>query len=532
MKIHFINKSFLLIFISFSIFLLACQKAEEKSNIGLTKVSFTVSDIDFTDFTSDSSIENIAKNKTINTNAVRIEKFKDFSWELSSTSEINTSNILACKSNNKNEFLLKENIQNKAASIPMQTGKTYVLLVYSVRTGIETHSSTNLVTVNNTGFDLLLPKNSGNYNYYAYSYNTNENLHSTIPANLNNPILRNRTNAPLLFAKGSFKLENNINAVVSVVFKHQASKIEIVIDGQQLFANSFQKLDIEYNNLELTTHDYSLKNQTQIGTVKNKQTISNQKILFTNHQGLSSKQESIDQLYTSTTNPSINIRIKEIVINQTAIIKPIVRATDPDVDRNFTGFTAGTNYIKRALISLKYKGIITSPYEWARGNLYYDDTDIINPYKFADPVQIPRTESCNYYWNFNVQLPRSITGGFLGSMGDPCLLVLPHGKWRTPRRADFNSLGVAISNNNGYVYFNAANNERVYFNETGWVINHNGCNVASATNAPYRTSEWHKPEISWYMEINVRDRIGITNRFNAKTGAKIHALSVRCISNI
>ena len=529
-KINYFNKGLSLYLIALITLCFTACKSEDsvhEQQIAKTQVSFVLNGI--TDATEGPLLSNVqkiastAKSRTAAPAAKVRESLGNFDWELSAAS----SNIQHIKktANVKSSSSALKKVAATRTSMP--NGRKYRILFYELSGGQEIYRHTEEVEVSTNPFTISLAANA-QYKWYAYSYNDVNAV--PLPTDLSDPTIPTRTNAPLLFDQGQFT--NDVATErIEIEFEHKISKIEVMVNGTGVFANSISSLQAKYVNVPLTTHNFSIKSGAVVGnsisTVN-----SNDAITFSNYgtPAAANIKISTNELYTSTALAQVSVQFNELTINKTGVNSQLISSSSPRT-ATIAGFVNPIGNIRRAHVNLLYKGGVIGDKTWAEGNLYYDSTDPSNPYKFADPVSNGQTAACNHYWNWNTELPRSMTGAALTPVGDPCAKVYPANAWRTPSRADFADLGTAYPNNpeNGAVYFNALNGEKVHFHEAGWVIGTN-CTVANTNDGIYWSSEQGTATTRGYsLEIDERGGVGAGNEITQY--AKTHGLSIRCVRN-
>lgn len=497
-------------------FFIACKREDNSPSTGeAVGVEISVSGINNTLFQTASSqptTKASAKSSASNT-AEHIEKFDNFSWSLTAgEDEIASPATKATASPSK-----------KAVS--MQTGKKYRILFYEVNGANEIFRASEEITASSSRYLMKLAPNI-TYKWYAYSYDDTGSI--PLPTNTSDPQIETRIDAPFLFDQGTVTTSPAAEHRVDIEFEHQITKVEVKVDALQVYANNFVSLAANFVQLPLSTSAFSLKGGTLNPTILSS-TDYNGSVLFANDGSLAI-QKSTNVLYTSTVLSHIDVKFTEITINKSGTNVELVNSSAPKTAA-VGGFGPEVNKLKRAVIYLKYKGGVIQNGEWAQGILYYDPTDPANPYKISEPFMVGQTHDCNYYWNWNSLLPRSITKDANPNPGDPCGEVLPKGTWRTPTKTDFLNLNIAHANNpvNGAVYFDADNGERVYFHEAGWVTTSNSCIVGNTNDGIYWSSDSYNTNWAWTLEIDERGGTGVGNQ--TVYYLKDAGMTVKCIKN-
>ena len=514
-------------YLFYVILLFSCSKERNSpDSVKGTTVTFSVNDITYPTksnvINKATSIENNIETKK------KIKEYDSFSMELSTNSDPINNNTFT---NVQNEITLKANKSTNIAKTPMAIGIKYRLLIYSVDDGIETYFTTSEVTVGTSDFKITLSPGK-TYNWYAYSYNNSNAI--PLPIDLNTPFIPSQTENPLLYTKGTITL-GDTEQRVSMTFQHKVAKIEVIVNGQYIFANDIPVLNVDFNDLTLTTHNFDLKTGDKTGNILTSQIIPNQPIDFESINGIAlyGIKRSNNDLYTSSLNPTLNISLKRIDITKTGTTLTLINTAR---NESFSNFTGADDLIKRLSIKLVYKGGNLAPNEWAKGNLYYDNTDPDNPYKFGEPVNQSFQHSCNYYWNWNTLLPRTLTNMITSPVGDPCTKVLPIGEWRTPTITDFENLLETHTvypnvpeQNGGAVYFNAQNGSIVRFHETG-TLTLPSCLVMNTNDGQYWSSSERGLTRGFILEIDERGGAGGENIIAHRL--KTQGRSIRCVRDI
>lgn len=505
--------AYLLIF-SYTFFI-ACKREEDAVSNGKTVgIEISVSGIDNTLFQTVSYQPNSKASTKLNTTK-RVEQsevFDNFTWSLSTDENVGTLTATKASSSPK----------NKASS--MLAGKKYRILFYEINGVNEIFRASEEITVSSSRFLMELPANV-TYKWYAYSFDETGSI--PLPVNTASPEIATKTDAPFLFDQGTVTTNSTAESRVDIVFEHQISKVEVKVDALQIYANSFTSLVAGFEHLPLTSSGFRLRGATLNSTVLST-TDYNGSVVFAND-GSFAIQKSTNVLYTTSVLSHIDVKFTQITINKSG--KDVI-LVDPANPKNavISGFSTDVDKLKKAVIYLKYKGGVIGAGEWAQGILYYDNSDPANPYKISEPFMTGMTHPCNYYWNWNSLLPRSITGQDTPSPGDPCGQVLPKGTWRTPTKTDFLNLNVAHANNpvNGAVYFDAADGERVYFHEAGWITG-SGCGVSNTNDGIYWASDSYNTNWAWTLEIDERGGTGAGNE--TAYYLKNAGMSVKCVKN-
>lgn len=378
-------------------------------------------------------------------------------------------------------------VSNKSAVTKLDIGIKLRLLIYEITpSGQEIFKSDIGAAVQGNFYKLSLVKNT-KYKFYVYSYN-NYDVYPPTPADLDNPVIETSTQYQMLYASG------NINVLevplhVSILFRHLTSRISVAVDAQSFFANSIVALQANLNDMTLTTHDVDLKTGNLIGGVKSS-VISNMPINFGLLDKNPAKMVSTNRIYTSTPfTPTSNVsyRINSLIVSKNGANQSLINASTGSSVLSVNGFSGPLSTVFRAYTYI-YPARNIGGDLWASGNLYYDaglSEDM--RYRFAEPLTIQQNENCNYYFSWNSLLPRSESSS---PAGDPCSLVYPAGKWKTPSESEFLNLidsSTPTNEGTGAVKFTNLSDARpLIFNQAGWIFGL-GCTVTNSSDGQYWT---------------------------------------------
>ncbi|WP_270088427.1 hypothetical protein [Sphingobacterium sp. SYP-B4668] len=514
---HILSRHVTMTVIVFTLFFSGCTKEGNKTGNRLpTEVEINVggiADQPLQNFVStrvqQSSIVPMKSGST--TSAIQEEDFDEFSWSLSpdvASTQLHASSL---------------KLKGAAATkTKMGIGKKFRILFYEVANANEIFRESVEITVASQRYLHTLAAGV-TYKWYAYSYDDTQSI--PLPSNLNSPDIESRTDAPLLYDQGTITVGAVADPRIDIEFDHQIAKVEVKVDGLQVFANSFVTLAARFNNLPLVTKNFSLKQGTLASTALT--TTNFNGVLNFVDDGSTAVKKSTNVVYTAVLT-SMPILFTGITIKKSGTDVVLV---DPGTPRNaiVSGFSTDPKFIKRAAVDLKYKGGVIGTNEWSQGILYYDASDPANPYKISEPFNDETEHPCNYYWNWNTLTPRSVTGQSVFNTGDPCSKVYPLGSWRTPNNADYMSLGSAHLNSpkNGAIYYEAANGEVVRFHQGGW-ISGSGCNVSNLSDGMYWSILAESANRGYTLEID-----GDAQGVNGVTDyAKNIGMCIKCIRSV
>jgi len=430
----------------------------------------------------------------------------------------NPTNKLLHNDRNKNSF---------AAATPLNIGIKVRLLLYEVESdGSLTYKANIGAAVQQNFFKVSLVKNT-KYKYIAYSYN-NFDVYPPSPADENNPVIPTSTAFSLIYASGDINvLEDPVH--VNVVFRHTTSRISIGVDAQSYFATSITELNVNLDNVILTTHNLNLFDGTLIGGVLTANP-SNISFQFANFENSPAKKLSQDRVYTSTPLNSYTYKINRLAVSKNGTNEVLISEANP---RTITasGFTGplSTVYFSRNYIypAKNFDGEL-----WASGNLFYDAdaTAVYRQYRFEVARSSTTTEACNYYFNWNTYLSRKETGDNTNNIGDPFSRVYPLNKWKTPSQSDYNNLianSNLTTNGSGGLIFTNKNvaSQSITLHQAGRITG-SGCDVSNTTDGQYWTSSESSSANGTIFETG---NVGSTPRTEFDPERKDRGASIRCI---
>lgn len=405
----------------------------------------------------------------------------------------------------------------------MEHGKKYRILFYQLSGGQEIYRETAEITSSSSRFEVTLVKNTP-YNWYAYSYDDVQSI--PLPADLQQPEIPTKTDAPLLFARGTITPTEFGNNNINIEFEHQIAKIEAKLDASEVFANYILNLSASFVQVPVTSHYFSLQNASITGNPISASNID-VPIDFVNDWSTVVKL-STNSIYTTTAFASMQIEIQQLVIDKTGQSISLIEPTSP-VMAEIPGFTNDITTKKRGKIMVKYKGGIIGTLEWAEGELYYDGTDPNGQlYKISEVFTAKTEHTCNFYWNWNSLLPRPQTGTITSRPGDPCGEVLPKNTWRTPTQAEFSTLNLATAAN-GAISFDTNDGEKLYFHQGGR-DKHSTCNVYMHGDGSYWTSAATKTLSAPTFEVKSTGGANYGSTNISKEWRK-YGLLVKCVRN-
>ncbi|PUB28496.1 putative repeat protein [Elizabethkingia sp. YR214] len=347
-----------------------------------------------------------------------------------------------------------------AATQPMNAGVKYLIQVYVA--GTVTNPVVDQVAT--AGTDPLITVPTGqSYDWYVFSTND-----ATAPV-INNGVISSSTiaNKDVLYAKSAapVTVQSGQNDL-AVSFRRNTVRVDVNVDARGLFGKIDNTTTVELGTGTGGSFASVVKSgdlNIFTGAYTNVQTVpalipGNSMVNTAGAQGDVGATKTASFYTVDASNNAIpanlSVRLGTLGVNM-----------DNNTLRTFSGASVVyTNAAITPVIGSQYllnarmieSGIAQGTAVWARTNLQYAEY-AVDKYRFLptndiainallnilDLVQLGlagntiTNKITNLYWNFNASTP----AGTIGS-GDPCALVYPTGKWRTPTQAEFSSLGV------------------------------------------------------------------------------------------
>lgn len=227
-------------------------------------------------------------------------------------------NISISFDNTKKSKALGLDIKKKLAdNIPMVDGIKYMVLVYNNATGAFVNA-----TLGTAGQAIKIPvAKNGVYKWYAYSYNTIENI--PVPTNTVAPTIPTPTNSDLLYDSDIITVGGQADYPISILFEHKLSLIQVELDYDRLFAR-IEDYDLDFNNTNfLNKGTFNIIN----GTTTNIEpyTITSLNDYITDDpQG-----EKIKLAKFYVANPTATATSFDVTINQLSVQYPSANPTTP-----------------------------------------------------------------------------------------------------------------------------------------------------------------------------------------------------------
>lgn len=308
----------------------------------------------------------------------------------------------------------------KAAATPMPSGSLY--RVYLRKQG-ETALTSSEFTAGSAGS--ISVEQGETYEWFALSYNNS----TAVPEATNN-IVEVADGATLLYAKGSFAVPTGTGDVVvplNIIFKPRVTKVNIEINTMGMFAEATAAT-------VTVTGAYAAPDAIDVVTGELIGTSSAQNITFSDFVSVANTagQRKIASAYLSGNEDEIiSVSVSNLSI-----------ALDNQTTRSFgtasltQTFAPELGMEQNIVLNFLETPLTRSNIGWARSNLYYSAG--VNPYRFFHTN--PRTNNPNSYFSFKGHLPRVLASANAANQKDPCALVYPAGRWKTPTSAELGTL--------------------------------------------------------------------------------------------
>lgn len=235
------------------------------------------------------------------------------------------------KQKTKSGKLMKSAAAKLAANIPMEEGVKYWLVFYRKGTTTVTHS---LQGTAGTPMQLDIVKNQ-DYEWFAYSYDDTDNIEAF---NISSPQIQTRTDAPLLYAKGSFKATTSGNTPLSIIFKHQLQQIKVQLDTRGLFGDITAHAAIFGESDYVKTSAFDLLSGTLVGALT---TVATTNLTFSDVDA-SSKRQKYARYYTADfSRKNYELRISSLTVYLPNGASQDLTASLPNAGVATFDFTAG-----------------------------------------------------------------------------------------------------------------------------------------------------------------------------------------------
>jgi hypothetical protein len=346
---------------------------------------------------------------------------------------------------------------------------------------------------------------STTYNWYALSYNNNEDVPDLVDRT--NPTLDLPAGKDVLYASGTVTVPDanaGTNTALGIVFKHSLARVGVEINTMGMFAD-MSKVGITVSGISVKTATLALKTGALSNLVDGTQTVDYSSFKNVDPAYADAKVAYIytaDAQTTSSMTVSVNALELKIDDGSTRVFSAL--ATTPSVF-TFNNFPRKVGATYTARMNMIESPLTRGNIKWARQNLYYVGGH--NPYRFHHTYA--HVSNRNSFFSFGATLPQTY-----GRNGDPCDLVYPGGVWRRPTS---NELAVLTGNaglnatygvvdGKGYFEYTAAGTAAPYpgnslrFNMNGEGVNiglvENLINVDLGNTYGVQASYWSSSELA------------------------------------
>ncbi|WP_454060048.1 hypothetical protein [Elizabethkingia ursingii] len=358
-----------------------------------------------------------------------------------------------------------------AATQPMAAGVKYLIQVYVAGTTTNPVVS-QVATAGTTPSPAITVPAGQSYDWYVFSTND-----ATAPV-INNGVISSSTiaNKDVLYAKSAapVSVQSGQNDL-AVSFHRNTVRVDVNVDARGLFGKVDNSTTVELGTGTGGSFASVVKSgdlNIFTGAYTNVQTVT---ALIPGSSMANTVGAQGDAGATKTASfYTVDASANAIPANLSVRLGTLGVNMDDNTLRTFSAASvAYTNSAITPVIGTQYllnarmieSGIAQGTAVWARTNLQYMNS-AVDKYRFLPTNDIPinallnildlvqlglngntfNNQITNLYWNFNASTPTGAVGS-----GDPCALVYPAGKWRTPTSAEFTSLGTPAGAAGRYV---------------------------------------------------------------------------------
>ncbi len=308
------------------------------------------------------------------------------------------------------------------AETPMPSGNEY-------RVFLRKQGETALTSVglkSGTPGSLAVDKGAS-YEWFAVSYNST----TAIPEPTSGTDIELSDLESLLYAKGEFDVadeEGDVVVPLAVVFKPRVTRAVIELNTRGMFA-PIASATVTVEGLYAAPEAIDVVTGNLVGG-GNSQTIAfSEFVEVPNTNGL---RRVATAVVGGNADEDITVSVSNLNIT-----------LDTDGNRNFGNaeltqtFAPEAGMEQNIVLNFLETPLTRSNVGWARSNLYYS-TGEYSPYRFFHTN--PQTNAENTYFSFKGHLPRSLASANEANQKDPCALVYPAGRWKTPTQAELGTL--------------------------------------------------------------------------------------------
>lgn len=418
-----------------TLFLFSCKKGEEETqgSLGPALVSVSLQSVRFSDIReriisgktsfTDQPFTNAGQNGPVQWQGSPVVQRKEIPLGKGMTlvAELTAQREMVNKqSGNVNKIL---EAPGDKVTTPISTGTRYKLVVFDANGNYKTFRDYTYGSEANAA-PLMLDGGSS-YTFVAYSVNSTSELPNLFyenngPATLANARMLAGTGGELMYFKKQMPVFGDGTNYLGITLAHQFCQITTIINTANLSGSGDKRIN--------AVTGYFKPNATQATLNLNDGNIS-----------VSGADQNVNLTFSglgTTLATSLPVSVNAATTTGSLVftsmnIGGVLNNNPPAV--NGLIFTRGIKYnltLNVTETTVITPGITVGPVEWAPGNLYFDNTDPDNPYKFRD--DITRYEFDSYwatdFWRWMAINP----GEAKWNVGDPCKLVLPKGTWRMP----------------------------------------------------------------------------------------------------
>lgn len=308
------------------------------------------------------------------------------------------------------------------AETPMPSGNAY--RVFLRKQGETTLTSVGLTS--GTPGSLAVDKGA-NYEWFAVSYNST----TAVPEPASGTDVELTDLETLLYANGEFAVadeEGDVVVPLAVVFKPRVTRAVIELNTRGMFA-PIASATVTVDGLYAAPEAIDVVTGNLVGG-GNSQTIALSE--FAEVPNTDGQRRIATAFVGGNADEDITISVSDLIIT-----------LDTDAPRTFENATLTQTFAPEAgmeqniVLNFLETPLTRSNIGWARSNLYYSAGDF-SPYRFYHTN--PRTNDPNSYFSFKGHLPRTLASSNAANQKDPCALVYPAGRWKTPTSAELGTL--------------------------------------------------------------------------------------------
>lgn len=379
------------------------------------------------------------------------------------------------------------------------TGVKYRLFLYKadgtfVSSTLLTSGSAQPITV----------ETSTTYNWYALSYNNNEDVADIVDRA--QPSIKLPVGKDVLYSSGTVTVPDanaGTNTALGIVFKHSLARVGVEINTMGMFAD-MSKVGIKVSGIAVKTGTLALKTGVLSNLVDTAQTVDYSSFKNVDPAFADAKIAYIYTADTQTASPmTVSVNALELKIDDGSTRVFSTLPTTPSVF-TFNNFPRKIGATYTARVNMIESALTRGSVRWARQNIYYVAGH--NPYRFHHTYA--HVQNQNSFFSFGATLPQTY-----GRSGDPCTLVYPGNVWRRPTSNELANLtgnaGInatyGVVDGKGYFEYNATGTaapypgNRLRFNMNGQSVSvsvvENLVNINLGTTHGVQASYWSSTEV-------------------------------------